>query len=96
MLTNESFVDNREGEGARTLPREALDQLSAMFPNIPAAILRAEYIRTGSVSGAIENLLAISANYPTRPREVERVNTPPTTSGSPRVRMILAISHSSV
>lgn len=69
-------VDNRDGEGARALSREALDQLSTMFPNIPPAILRAEYIRAGSVPGAVERLLSISANYPALPQEGARAESP--------------------
>lgn len=64
-----------------------------MFPNIPPAILRAEYIRAGSVPGAIENLLAISTNYPTRSQEVERINSPSTTTNPARVSMTLITSH---
>lgn len=61
-----------------------------MFPNVPPAILRAEYIRAGSVPGAIERLLVVSANYPARPQENARVNSP--LANPPKVETVLRAS----
>ena len=56
--------DNRNPDVPRGISREAVEQLSAMFPNIPLAIVRSELVRSGSTQTAIERLLQLSASYP--------------------------------
>lgn len=64
------FQNKDDPRGIGGPPREALEQLTTMFPNIPPSVLRAELIRAGSVASAIERLLVISPQYHVvRPRE---------------------------
>jgi hypothetical protein len=53
-------------EPPRAPPTEAISQLAAMFPSVPASVIRSELVRGGSVQAAIERLLTISPNYPPR------------------------------
>lgn len=59
-------LETRNPDGHRQPSREEMEQLTNMFPNIPLSVIRSELVRAGSVTRAIERLLVISPEYPSR------------------------------
>lgn len=59
-------LDNRMLDQPRAPPTEAISQLATMFPGVPVSVIRSELVRGGSVQAAVERLLIISPNYPSR------------------------------